>query len=195
MPAAQSAVLGEPQALHHVWVDAAPEASGRLVDDPTHQLTILSSLVPELVTFIENIRNQKPQNVLESSFKPSLYQLTQSQVMAEATLPKLPKPAKNHSVKKPTNERKSAFRRNPLLPNSTLFTSQPLEPSLDTSAASGISYLTTQSAQEGNLTLTLYEAANGVLMVCWSLPVQSKVGWVSARSTRFQKAPNYPLRP
>ena len=152
VPAAQSAVLGEPQALLRVWVDAAPEASGRLVDDPTHQLTIPSSLVPELVSFIENIRNHKPQNVLESSSKPSLYQLTQSQVMAEATLPKQPEPAKKHSAKKLANGRKSAFRRNPLLPNSTLFTSQPLEPSLDTSAAGGISSLTTQSAQEGNLT-------------------------------------------
>lgn len=64
VPAAQPAVQGEPQALLYVWVDAAPEASGRLVDDPTHQMTIPSSLVPDLVTFIENIRNQNKPNVL-----------------------------------------------------------------------------------------------------------------------------------
>ena len=72
--------------------------------------------------------------------------------MAKATLPEQPEPAKRQSAKKFTNGRKSAFRRNPLLPTSTLFTSQPLEPSLDTSAAGGASSLTTQSVQEGNLT-------------------------------------------
>lgn len=70
VPAAQSAVLGESRALLHVWVDACPEASGRPVDDPSHQLTIPSSLVPEPVTFIENIRDQNKQYVPESSSKP-----------------------------------------------------------------------------------------------------------------------------
>ena len=78
VPAAQLAVLGEPQALLCVWVDAGPEASGRPVDDPTHQMTIPSSFVPELVAFIENIRNQKKQNVPQSSSKLSLNQLTPS---------------------------------------------------------------------------------------------------------------------
>lgn len=72
--------------------------------------------------------------------------------MAKATLPEQPEPAKRNSAKKLTNGRKSAFRRNPLLPTSTLFTSQPLEPSLDTPAANGSSSLTMQSAQDGNLT-------------------------------------------
>ena len=72
VPAAESAVLREPQALLHVWVDAGPEASGRPVDDPTHEMMITSSLIPELVTFTQNIRSHKKQNVPESSFKPSL---------------------------------------------------------------------------------------------------------------------------
>ena len=145
VPAAQSAVQEEPQALLHVWVDAGPEASGRPVDDPTHQITIPSSFVPELVTFIENIRNQNKENVPNSSSKPSLDQLTPSQGMAE--------PAQHETANKLSNGRKSAFRRNPLLPTSTMFKSQLVEPSVDTSAADGISSLQTdsQSTQEGTL--------------------------------------------
>ena len=148
VPAAQSAVQGEPQALLHVWVDTGLEASGRPVDDPTHQITIPSSLVPELVTLIENLRNQNKRKVLKASSKSSLDQLTPSQEMAE------PEPAQHPTANKLPNGKKSAFRRNPLLPTSTMFKSQLVEPSLDTSAADGISSLqvNTQSTQEGTVT-------------------------------------------
>ena len=57
VPAAQSAAQGEPQALVKVWVDSA-----RAVDDPSHQLAIPSALVPELLAFVESIRDQGNQN-------------------------------------------------------------------------------------------------------------------------------------
>ena len=91
MPAAQSAVLGESRALLHVWVDAGPEASGRPVDDPTHQLTvqiiyiyIIYKKMRIFNTFVtcpgtgyvyRNIRNQNRQKVPESSSQPSVNQL------------------------------------------------------------------------------------------------------------------------
>ena len=61
--------------------------------------------------------------------------------MAEATLPKQPEAAQNPTASGPQNGRKSAFRRNPLLATSAIFKSQPLEASLDTSTANGISFL------------------------------------------------------
>ncbi|MCJ1344270.1 hypothetical protein MMC31_002473 [Peltigera leucophlebia] len=135
VPAAQSAVLGEPQALLYVWVDAAPEASGRLVGDPTHQMTIPSSVVPELITFVENLCNQEQNE------------------MTEAILPKQPEPTKQKTANKLSNGEKSAFRRNPLLATSTLFKSQLVEASLDTSAADGITTLQadTRSIQKETL--------------------------------------------
>lgn len=72
VPAVQSAVQGESQALLHLWVDAGPEASGRPANDPTHQMMIPSSFVPELVTFVKNLSNQNMENVPKSSSKPSL---------------------------------------------------------------------------------------------------------------------------
>lgn len=128
VPAAQSAVLREFQALLHVWVDAGPEASGRPVDDPTHVMTIPSSLIPELVTFIENIRSQKKQNVPESSSKPSLDYLTPSQETAQAVQNKA-------GGSKPPKGRRSAFRRNPLLPSPAALKSLPVPAALNTSAA------------------------------------------------------------
>lgn len=67
VPAAQSVVPGEPQALLRVWVDAGLEASSQPVGDPTHQVMMRSSFVPELVAFIENICNQKKDNVPKPS--------------------------------------------------------------------------------------------------------------------------------
>lgn len=133
VPAAQSAASGEPQALLRIWVDVDPESSGRSVGDPTHQETIPSSLVPGLVTFLENIRNQEKDNVPESSSRPSLDQLTPSQKIVEAILPK------NQTVSKPPKAKKRALRRNPLGATSTIFESQPVTASLDTSTADGIS--------------------------------------------------------
>lgn len=53
MPVAQSAAMEEPQALVQVWVDSA-----RAADDPSHQLTIPSALIPELLRFMNNVRDQ-----------------------------------------------------------------------------------------------------------------------------------------
>ncbi|MCJ1344012.1 hypothetical protein MMC31_002212 [Peltigera leucophlebia] len=52
VPAAQSAVPGEPQALLYVWVDAAPKASGRPVDDPVEvdKIIRIDSLTEEPVS-------------------------------------------------------------------------------------------------------------------------------------------------
>ena len=147
VPATQLAVKGEHQALLHVWVDAGPGPSGCQLDDPTHQLTIPSSYVPELVTFIGNLRNQNKKTVPKSSSKPWLGQLTTSQEMAE------PEPAQHQTANKLPIGRKSAFRRNPLLPTSAIFKSQLVEPSVDTSTANAISSLQvdSQSTQEETL--------------------------------------------
>lgn len=135
MPAVQSAVLGEPQALLRIWVDVGPEASGWPVDDPTHQETIPSSFVPELVAFIENIRDQKNEKVPKSSSKPSLDQLTPSQEMVAGI------PPENLAASNLPKAKKRAFRRTPLLATSTVPKSQPVEASLDTHTADGISSL------------------------------------------------------
>lgn len=58
VPAAQSAVQGEAQSLLCVWVDFAPDASSRPVNDPTHKLTIPSASIPALIAFAETLRNQ-----------------------------------------------------------------------------------------------------------------------------------------
>ncbi|MCJ1344013.1 hypothetical protein MMC31_002213 [Peltigera leucophlebia] len=103
--------------------------------DPTHQMKIPSSLVQELITFVENIRNQKQNKT------------------AEAISPKQPEPAKQNTANKLPDGRKSAFRRNPLLATSTLFKSQLVEASLDTSATDGITALRvdTRSTQKKTL--------------------------------------------
>ena len=64
MPAAQSATSGPeaPQALVHVWAD-----QNRYVYDPSHELTIPSALVPELVVFIKKLRDHGTQNSATSS--------------------------------------------------------------------------------------------------------------------------------
>ena len=72
MPAAQSAAQGEPQALVKVWVDSA-----RAVDDPSHQLAIPSALVPELLAFVESIRDQGNQNPV-ATYSSSSAQVTPS---------------------------------------------------------------------------------------------------------------------
>lgn len=69
-------------------------------------------------------------------------QLTPSQEMVEAILPET---AQNPTVSKPPKARKRAFRRSPLLATSTIFKSQPVEASLDTSTADGISSLQAES--------------------------------------------------
>lgn len=66
VPAAQSTVPEEPQALLHVWVDAGPDVSSRPIDDPTYQMTIPSSF-PELVTFIEKICNHLTTDTLNEN--------------------------------------------------------------------------------------------------------------------------------
>ena len=67
VPVAQPAILGEPQALLRVWVDAGSGGSARPLGDPTHQVMMRSSFVPELIAFIEDICNQNKNNVPESS--------------------------------------------------------------------------------------------------------------------------------
>ena len=154
MPAAQSALLREePQALLRVWADAGPAVSGRPVDDPTHQITIPSSLVPELVTFIANINNQTEPNVPGSSSGPSLDQLTPNQEIPEVILPKQPEPAQNRTANRPPNGIKGASRRNPLLAIPTRFKSDPVQVSPETSATNGTSSLQadTHSTQEDTL--------------------------------------------
>ena len=147
VPAAQSAVQGEPQALLHLWIDAGPEASGRPVNDPTHQVMVPSSFVPELVTFVKNLCNQNKEKVPKSASTLSLDQLTPSQEMGEPEL------VQHQTANKRPIERKSAFRRNPLLPTSAIFKSQLVEPSVDTSTANAISSLQvdSQSTQEETL--------------------------------------------
>lgn len=64
-----------------------------------------------------------------------------------------PKPAQHQTANKLPIGRKSAFRRNPLLPTSEIFKSQLVEPSVDTSTANAISSLQvdSQSTQEETL--------------------------------------------
>lgn len=141
VPAAQSAVLGEPQALLHVWVDAGPETSGRPLDDPTHELTIPSSLVPELVKFLENIRNKNVEKVPEASSMESADQEMPSQAMAEAIQPTQPElvqntasPAQSQRANGPTNKKRPPFRRNSLLPSPAVLKSLPATAALNKSA-------------------------------------------------------------
>lgn len=70
LPATQSTVRREPQALLRIWVDVDPGNFGQPFGDATHQETIPSSRVPELVTFLENICSQEKDKVPESSSKP-----------------------------------------------------------------------------------------------------------------------------
>ncbi|MCJ1346652.1 hypothetical protein MMC31_004870 [Peltigera leucophlebia] len=76
LPVAQSAAPspGAPQALVHVWAD-----QDRYVYDPTHELTIPSALVPELVIFIKKLRDHGSQNSATSS-SSSATQVTPSLV-------------------------------------------------------------------------------------------------------------------
>ena len=89
----------------------------------------------------------------KESALPSLLQLTPSQEMAEAFLPKHPEPAQDQMANEPPKRRKGAFRRNPLLATPTALKSLPVEESLSTSAADGISSLQadTEANQEGNI--------------------------------------------
>lgn len=128
----QSALPGEPQALLRIWVEVDPRDSGQPFGDATHQETIPLSRVPELVTFLENICNQEKDKVPESSSKPSLNQLTPSQQMVEASLPR------NQTASKPPKAKKRAFRPNPLRATSSIFEWQPMTESVDTSTADGI---------------------------------------------------------
>lgn len=91
VPTAQSAAPGPeaPQALVHVWVD-----ENQYVYDPSHELTIPSALVPELVVFINKLRDHGTQNSVESS-SSSAAQVTPSlnrRQLAQTsyTEPKLP---------------------------------------------------------------------------------------------------------
>lgn len=65
VPATQSIPSGEPQALVRIWVGVGPGHSRQPVGGFTHQETIPSSRVPELVTFIENNCNQEKDKVLD----------------------------------------------------------------------------------------------------------------------------------
>lgn len=65
--AAQLTVPEGPQALLHVWVDAGPQGSGRSVHDPTIQVAIPSSLVPQLLDFIVKKRNLGGEDLLTNS--------------------------------------------------------------------------------------------------------------------------------
>lgn len=84
MPAAQSAVLGEPQALLYVWKVASVEPSGRPVNSPTYQATMSWSRALQLVTFIDNICNKSNQNLPAASSEPFLHQEMPDQEMGEA---------------------------------------------------------------------------------------------------------------
>lgn len=93
VPDAQLAAPGleAPQALVHVWVD-----ENRYVYDPSHELTIPSALVPELVVFINKLRDHGTQNSVASSSStaqvtPSLNRPQLAQT--SGTEPKLPEPS------------------------------------------------------------------------------------------------------
>ncbi|MCJ1343363.1 hypothetical protein MMC31_001556 [Peltigera leucophlebia] len=64
VPVAQSAAPGPeaPHALVHVWAD-----QDRYVYDPSHEFTIPSALVPELVVFIKRLRDHGTQNSATAS--------------------------------------------------------------------------------------------------------------------------------
>ncbi|MCJ1348507.1 hypothetical protein MMC31_006739 [Peltigera leucophlebia] len=68
VPAAQSAASDPkmPQALVHVWAD-----KDRSIHDPSHELTIPSSLVSELVIFIKKLRDHGTQDSATSSSSSS----------------------------------------------------------------------------------------------------------------------------
>lgn len=92
MPAAQLAAPGleAPQALVHVWVD-----ENQYVYDLSHELTISSALVPELVVFINQLRDHGTQNSVGNSSStaqvaPSLNRRELAQT--SGTKPKLPEP-------------------------------------------------------------------------------------------------------
>ena len=121
--ASQSAVLGEPQALLRVWVDAGPEPSGRSVRDPTHQMMFRSTHLPQVVALLNNICN-------ESNETPSSHQGIPQQEMEEPIEPKKPEPV---TADKPAKRRRNAFRRNP-----TMGITARLRASHDTSAVDGI---------------------------------------------------------
>lgn len=95
VPAAQSAALEEPQALVQVWVDSA-----RAADDPSHQLTIPSALIPELLRFINNVRDQAKEApaATSSSSSTKVTLSSESPQLAPGPLssrsePQLPKPS------------------------------------------------------------------------------------------------------
>lgn len=132
VPATQSAMPGEPQALLRIWVDIDPEDSGRPAGDAILQETIPSSRVPELVAFLKAICNQEKNKVPESSSKLSLDQLTPRQEKMDATL------SENQTRSRPPKAKKRAFRRNPLHATSSIFESQPATTSLDTTTAGDI---------------------------------------------------------
>ena len=128
VPAAQSAALGEPQALLRIWIDVGPELSGRAVHDPTHQVAFDSSLFPEVVGFLKNICEASNKNFTSHLEVPE-------QEMGEAIEPREPEPV---IAVKPTKRRKNAFRRNPLMGISAGLMSQPVSAFVDTSAADSI---------------------------------------------------------
>lgn len=99
VPAAQPAVLEEPQTLLRVWVDAGPEPS----NDPTHQMLFRSTQLPDVVAYLKKISS-------ESNETPSSHQGIPEQEMEEPIEPKNPGPV---TAPKPAKRRKSAFRRNP----------------------------------------------------------------------------------
>lgn len=124
VPAAQSAALGEPQALLRVWVDVGPELSGRPVNEPTHQVAFDSSLLPKVVEYLNNIRNPSNEN-------PTSHQDILEREVGEAIEPREQEPV---TAGKSTKRRKNAFRRNPLMNLS----GQPVPASVDSAAADGI---------------------------------------------------------
>ena len=128
VPAAQSAELGEPQALLRVLVEVDSELSGREVDDPTHQVAFDSSLLPEVVEFLYNNCNASNENL-------TLHQEIPEQEMGDAGEPKEPKPI---TAVKPTKRRENAFQRNSLMRIYAALKSQPVPASADTSAADSI---------------------------------------------------------
>lgn len=99
VPAAQPAVLKEPQALLRVWVDAGPEPS----NDPTHQMLFRSTQLPAVVAYLKNISS-------ESNETPSSHQGIPEQEIEEPIEQKKPGPV---IAAKPAKRRKNAFRRNP----------------------------------------------------------------------------------
>lgn len=121
--AAQSAVLGEPQALLRVWVDAGPKPSGQSAHDPTHQMMFRLTHLPQVVALLDSICNG-------SNETPSSHQGIPGQEMEEPIEPKKPEPA---TADKPAKRRKNAFQRNP-----TMGISARLRASHDTSAVDGI---------------------------------------------------------